>query len=95
VCGLNTFTRGVQKAAKNLEQVPGSEKIVLLTVARPRGVFTRFPILPRRAGTQSFLLGKSVNTFPVRDGVEITTYVDARQGLRDCDPESRKHKSDS
>lgn len=54
---LNTLTRGVQKAAKWHRQVSWLRAFaveasrealaaILITVARPRGIHTRFPILP-------------------------------------------------
>jgi len=56
-CGLNTHARGIQKAAKRVGRSPGLENLampraftILITVARPRGSLTRFPILPATSG---------------------------------------------
>ena len=56
-CGLNTHSRGIQKAAKRVGRSPGFKYLsrrkagqILITVARPRGILTRFPILPAQAG---------------------------------------------
>ena len=56
-CGLNTHARGILKAAKRVGRSPGLKKLVLpdgitilITVARPRGNLTRFPILPATSG---------------------------------------------
>jgi hypothetical protein len=43
----------VEKAAKRLGQVSWLRENILITVARPRGIHTRFPILPNTRGTQT------------------------------------------
>jgi hypothetical protein len=61
-CGLNAFPRSVQKLQSVLGRSPGLKNCwittlravssSLITVARPHGNFTRFPILPIYRGTQ-------------------------------------------
>ena len=54
--GLNTFPRVFKRLQSFTGRSPGLERrqvsVVLITVARPRGSFTRFPILPVCRGTQ-------------------------------------------
>jgi hypothetical protein len=93
VCGLNTFTRGVQKAKKALGRFltwkigitsackNGPVQSWFLTVARPRGFLTRFPVLPAvTRETQSLWLEKIVTAFAANDGAEVTTRRDVTQG---------------
>src|SRR6267154_3324859 len=53
--GLNTLARGVRKLQTASGQVSWllhrRLNATIFTVARPRGILTRFPILPARRGT--------------------------------------------
>jgi hypothetical protein len=50
------FCASVEKAAKGAGQVSWLRELdVLITVARPRGIHTRFPILPVTWGTQTLV----------------------------------------
>ena len=69
-CGLNTFSRAFKSCnivrAGLLTLIIASQSAILFTVARPRGILTRFPILPaftrdtrthlKELGTYRFLL---------------------------------------
>jgi len=53
--GLNTLARGVRKLQTASGQVSGlcivTSEATIFTVARPRGILTRFPFLPAQRGT--------------------------------------------
>ena len=55
--GLNTFARVLERLQSAMGRSPDLENrlvgVVLITVARPRGSLTRFPILLAKRGTQA------------------------------------------